>query len=285
MRAGGSLNTRVIQNDLNEIQSGQPNSPQLIYLPLLGNFRQGNDDASASAWVHPYGGRPDLRTDTGANPIIGNTQGGTAIMPTRIQLQQPANCLQLLWHALDTSGNYVCSFPINNGGPFPNGNAIPQGNAAGPAGWPLTLPEAGMRGGWAMGWVRLNGVGPWLPMSLMPSTAWMQPQTTATPPAGEAGGYLGALPFGGFSSIAAPMSFIDWLGYWSGSGNIGGPTGNNLYLLALASANMALSSNGQTLGVVSNYAVPSGSGPEQQPPNTDTQRSQDVLVRSGSNGR
>jgi hypothetical protein len=83
------------------------------------------------------------------------------------------------------------------------------------------------------------------------------------------------------------MSFIDWIGFWDGSGNIAqSPTGDSgAQLLAITSINTAVSSPGATMGDLSNYAVPSGSGIEAQPPNTDTQRNQDVLVRSGGNGR
>ena len=94
---------------------------------------------------------------------------------------------------------------------------------------------------------------------------------------------MSAFPFGGFSSITGPMSFIDWIGYWDGAGVIvAGPQGTNAHILALASANMSLSSNRASIGQVQNYASPSGSGPQTDPQTVDTVRSQDVLTRTGN---
>lgn len=262
MIAGGSLNTKVFQADLNEIQSGQANSPSLLRLPLLKTFYQITALDNAAA----YGGRPDISTQNGANPIVGNMANGAQIRPYRIALPQPTNCIQLVWHALDPGGNYECSYPLNSPNNF-NGTL---------RGWPLAAFAGG--GHWAMGWLRLNGLGPWFPMSLFNSTDQSY--------GGTNGNYLTAYPFGGFSSITGPMSFVDWMGYWDGVGDIGtGPMGGNAYVLAIASSNLALSSNGNSLGLVNNYAVPSGSGAEVIPPNTDTIRNQDILVRGTPNGR
>lgn len=266
MRPGGTVNTKVFQADLNEIQSGQFYNPSLIRLPLLPLFRQGATDAANATSATPYGGRPDLATATLSNPIVGNTAGGSGILPVRIQIQEPANCLQLIWHALDPGGNYQCSYPLNSAG-----NADPTSHS-----WPATIADTRQR--WAFGWLRLNGLGPWFPMSLLPSTQWV-----------DGGSYLAVFPFGGFSSINAPMSFFDWVGYWDGGGvtaesPLGGVGASNAFILAITSVNTSLSSNGGTLGNIANYATPSGSGTEATPPNTDTQRNQDILVRSG-NGR
>jgi hypothetical protein len=264
MKPGGTLNTRVFLNDMNQIQSGQFYAPALIRLPLIRTFRQGATGSDVAQFQAAYGGRPDLRTDTGRNPIVGNVAAGAQIIPARIQVQEPANCLQLLWHALDASGNYQASYPIVDPTNCYNGSAGFD------KGWPLTGADQSLPQHWAFGWLRLNGLGPWFPMSLLPSTMWMTESR-----------YLSVFPFGGYSSITAPMSFFDWVGYWDGAGNTNGV---DPYLLAVTSINTSVSSNGATLGNVSNYATPSGSGIEPQAPNTDTQRSQDILVRSG-NGR
>jgi hypothetical protein len=254
MIAGGTFNTRVFQNDLNQIQSGQYTGPTLLKLPLLQTFH-------ASGGATFYGTRPDSSTITAGNPIVGNVANGAQIIPSRIHVPQPTNCIQLVWHALDFAGNYQCSYPIQTGANTPGG---------GGGGFPMIGSSNPC---WAFGWLRLNGLGPWLPMSLLPSAVTMGTD------------YL-VFPFGGFSSIAAPMSFFDWVGYWDGAGVTGfGPDGaSNTHILAIASVNLSLSSNGETLGSISNYASPSGSGIEPQPPNTDTQRNQDILVRS-NNGR
>lgn len=266
MKPGGTLNTKIFQADLNEIQSGQFYGSTLIRLPLLGTFRQGANDAANATSATPYGARPDLATASARNPIAGNVANGAQITPVRVQIQEPANCLQLVWHALDAGGNYECSYPLNSAG-----NADPTSHS-----WPATLADTRQR--WAFGWIRLNGLGAWFPMSLLPSTQWV-----------DTGGYLSVFPFGGFSSINAPMSFFDWIGYWDGGGVInespqGGVGASNAFVLAITSVNTSLSSNGSTLGNVSNYASPSGSGTEAVPANTDTQRNQDILVRS-TNGR
>lgn len=248
MKPGGSFNTRVYQNDLNQIQSGQYATSALIRLPLTSTFHAGGSPT-------PFGGRPDLNMDTIRNPIVGNVANGATVTPFRITLPEIANCIQLVWQALDNAGNYQCSYPLNT-----------SGNALAPDGFNLLTH-------WAFGWMRVNGLGPWLPMSLMKSTDW------------AAGGTkLCAYPFGGFSGITAPMTFLDWIGYWDGQGDItDGPGSGNAFVLALTSVNTSLTSNGGSLGDVANYATPSGSGTEQVPPNTDTQRNQDVLVRQ--NGR
>jgi hypothetical protein len=266
MIAGGTLNTRVIQNDLNQIESGQFYASNLIRLPLLANFREVDPHYTANG---PSGGRPDLSTDNKRNPIVNNIAGGVAIRATRIQIQQPANCLQLLWHALDANGNYYCSFPLND----PNNYA---GDGIGYPATPLDLTATGSRT-WAFGWLRINGIGPWFPMSLLPTMQWIN-TTVGTAIAG----YLDVFPFGGFASISAPMAFVDWVGYWSNLGSAAaGPMGDNHYILACTSINLSVSSHGNAMGMVQNYATPSGSGVEPQPSPTDTQRNQDILVRSG----
>jgi hypothetical protein len=207
---------------------------------------------------------------------VGNVANGAQIQPTRIQIQEPANCLQLVWHALDPGGNYQCSYPLNSTtGAFFNSTDTTRG-------WGVT---ATFNGGasmqrWAFGWLRINGLGPWFPMSLLPSTSWVSNPPNAS--------YLAVFPFGGFNSINAPMSFIDWVGFWDGAGVLNdGPMGsgsNNAHILAITSVNLSLSSNGGTLGNVANYATPSGAGTEASGANTDNQRNQDLLVGSG-NGR
>lgn len=242
MIAGGTFNTKVFQNDLNQIQSGQYATSALLRLPLLSTFHAGGASAV-------FGGRPDLATDTQHNPIVGNTSNGAQVMPIRITIPEPANCLQLVWQALDNGGNYQCSYPLN---------AAANADATG-----FSLLKY-----WAFGWMRVNGLGPWFPLSLM--------QATSTDSI--------VYPYGGFTSIVAPMSFVDWVGYWDGTGDLShGPGGGNAFLLAITSINLSLASNGGTMGDIANYAIPSGSGAEQVPPNTDTQRNQDVLVRG--NGR
>lgn len=249
MRPGGTINTKVFQADLNEIQSGQYSTSSLLRLPLLNTFH------ASAASAYPFGARPDMSTSTQRNPIVNGTAGGAAILASRIIIPEPANCLQLVWHALDPGGNYECSYPIND-----------SSNATVP-GWQTSTR-------WAFGWLRLNGQGPWFPMSLYKSMDVL-----------ASGDQSGVFPYGGYSSIAAPMSFVDWIGYWDGVGNTSnGPSGGNAYILAISSVNISVSSNGATMGSIENYATPSGSGTEAVPPNTDTQRNQDILVRSG-NGR
>jgi hypothetical protein len=81
------------------------------------------------------------------------------------------------------------------------------------------------------------------------------------------------------------MSFIDWIGFWDGTGDISnGPMGGNAHILAITSVNTSMASNGGTLGSIANYATPSGAGTEPGTANADSQRNQDLLVRSG-NGR
>lgn len=249
MRPGGTINTKVFQADLNEIQSGQYSTNSLLRLPLLNTFH------SAAANPYVYGARPDLQTQSQRNPIVGNVAGGAQITASRIIIPEPANCLTLVWHALDPGGNYECSYPINDSS---NVSAM---------GWQVTER-------WAFGWMRLNGQGVWFPMSLFKSMDVI-----------NAGDQSGIFPFGGYTSILAPMSFVDWVGYWDGVGNTSnGPSGGNAYILAISSINTSVSSNSGTIGQVANYATPSGSGTEASLPNTDTQRNQDILVRSG-NGR
>jgi hypothetical protein len=242
MRAGGTFNTKVFQADLNEIQSGQYATSNLIHLPLLTTFH------ALTGSTTPFGGRPDTATATAQNPIVGNVASGAQILASRIQITEPANSLQLLWHVLDQGGNYQCSYPMNS----------PLNNY-----W-----DVNTNGHWAFGWLRVNGNGVWFPMSLMKSTDWIAAQQ------------LGIFPYGGFNSISCPMSFVDWIGYWDGTGTIT----NNAYILAVTSVNTSLASNGGSLGDITNYATPSGSGTEVTPANTDTQRNQDILVRGG-NGR
>lgn len=249
MIAGGTFNTTVFQNDLNQIQSGQYATPSLLRLPLLSTFH-------ATVTSPIYGARPDLATGTAQNPIVNNVANGARISPTRIIIPEPANSLQLVWHALDPGGGYECSYPLNSAA-----NATTFG-------WPIETH-------WAFGWLRVNGLGPWFPMSLFKSVDII-----------NTGQQNGIFPWGGFSAITGAMSFVDWVGYWDGLGDITtGPSAGNAYILAITSVNMSLSSNGGSLGDVANYAVPSGSGPQQTPPNTDTQRNQDTLVRANSNGR
>jgi hypothetical protein len=232
---------------------------------LLPGFRSGKNAAEVIANATPYGGRPDRRTDNTQNPIVGNVAEGAQIIPTRIQLQQPCNSIQLVWHALNQAGNYETSYPINS-----DNNALA-------ADWPLTAQAPGDVAYWAYGWLRLNGQGVWFPMSLLPSTEWKQT------PSGDS--FLAALPFGGFTSINAPMSFIDWVGYWDGAGSIDrGPDGAGAHILAIASANLSLSSSRGSLGSFMNYATPNGSGPEAGAGFADSQQNQDRLTR-GSNGR
>ena len=269
MKAGGTFNTRVHQNDLNEIQSGQIYTSTLLRLPLIPGFRSGMNAGEVGASATPYGGRPDRRTTNAENPIVGNVAEGAQILPTRIQLPQPCNSIQLVWHAINENGSYDCSYPINSDNNVINGD------------WPLTSPDAagGSVSHWAFGWLRLNGQGVWFPMSLLPAVDWRTASSVA------AGSYMAAFPFGGFASVTAPMSFVDWVGYWDGAGSIDrGPDGASAHLLAIASANLSLSSPRGAVGGVNNYATPSGSGPEGVAPSTDSARSQDVLVR-GNNGR
>lgn len=252
MKPGGTFNTKVFQNDLNEIQGGQAPTHQLLQLPLTATFK-------ASGATTPYGARPDLRTTSGRNPIVGN-----GVQPIRIPLQQPCNSIQLVWQALDPNGNYVCSYPLNS---LANVDATPTPS------WPVSQGTTANPNYWGFGWMRLNGLGPWFAMSLLPSH-------------GTAAGYLSVYPFGGFSSINAPMSFVDWIGYWDGLGDLTtGPNGGNAYLLAMATSNLSVSSAGASIGQVNNYATPSGSGPESGIGNYDSTRSQDVLVKAGNNGR
>jgi hypothetical protein len=271
LKAGGTADIDAVNNDLSQIVDGNYATLQLLQLPLNPAFNA----QTPGSFFQQEGARPDLATPSGANPIIGQLQ------PTRFQLQQPANALHLVWQALDADGNFQCSYPLNAG-------AHCYAGSGGPFGFLDTLDwsAAGPQSFWAMGWIRLNGMGAWIQVSLHPS--WMHkeapiPDAPAVPTGNYTEGAGAVLPMGGVASVAGPISFFDWIGYWDGLGILSqGPNGRNAFILAMASINISVSTVGDTGGNLKNYAVPNATGriPGQQSTQAG-QKAGDILVPAG----
>jgi len=280
MKSGGTFDLDANLEDIAQIVDGNYVTSQLLHLPLDPNFVGVNDPTQAGGNL---GLRPDTQTfNTGTNPVVGQTK------VTRFNLQQPANNIQLLWHCLDTDGNYDCSYPLNS-----KNNLQQFGTQASFIQYLSGAIGGGLGGSamrWAMGWIRLNGLGIWWPMSLLPHSEMFPseiPKLTAG--ATVADSFPGAIinPTGGVSSISAPISFFDWVGFWDGGGDVtDGPLGPAAYLLAVITANMSMGSNRGSYGTNPNYATPNSSGrkPGQDAKNQG-QKQGDVLIPPGGGTR
>jgi hypothetical protein len=270
MQAGGTLDLPALTNDLNQVTDGNYATTTLIKLMLINSFSANTTGVESG---QEDGGLPLLSLPSGQNPMVNQLQ------VQRVNLPQPANSIQLVWHCIDTNGNYACSYPINAQANHNNGTI-----GGGSAGF-LSAYDNEEIGYWAYGWIRLNGQGIWWPMSLLPSIRAIGASNFG-PTAVTANQNVGAYaiePFGGMSSISGPIAFFDWIGYWDGRGDtvLSGDNTPNAYLLAVLSTNLSTSSPGQTLGANPNYAVPNSSGraPGQQGAST-AQKAADILVNS-----
>jgi hypothetical protein len=281
MRAGGTLDLDALTDDVSQIADGNYATTSLLQLPLDPNFSQDYAQPGTDA-----GARMDLSVPvTGANPIVGN------VVSTRFSLQQPANAIQLIWDCIDSNGNYQVSYPLNS---LDNYNPGWAGAGSPSFGQGVIYRTDNISGDdyatayWARGFIRLNGAGIWFPMSLFPSTENIPPpalSSTATN-GGFSNGIISCLS--GFSSLAGPISFFDWIGYWDGAGVTDGPNGDNSFILALVTTNLSLSSNRGSNGNLANYAVPNSSGRKQMTvANATTQKRGDILVpqQGGRKGR
>jgi hypothetical protein len=258
MRAGGTCDLPALNEDLNQITDGNYSSIALITLPLLFS----NGDISPL-----FGARMDLGTPSGSNPILGQ------ISPTRVTLLQPANSITLITDAIDENGNYVASYPFSS-----IDNYQRQGDSIQGFMW----LDNGNSLNWAKGFIRLNGVGMWLPMSLMPYSGLGTGDSQLNISNTSTQGFFA--PWAGFSSVAGPISFFDWIGAWDGVGSTDNsldPNATIPNLLAMAAINLNASSIGT--GDLVSYAVPNSSGrqPGQSSAN-QAQKQRDILVRAGN---
>jgi hypothetical protein len=257
MRAGGTCDLPALNEDLNQITDGNYAALALITLPLLfKSTLSGN--AFGSSW--------QIQTPSGSNPVIGQ------IPVTRVTLLQPANSLTLIPDAIDENGNYVASYPFQT---------LLNLEGDGLEGYKFFQEGTGQF--FAKGFIRLNGAGMWIPMSLMPFIFTGTGATTGEPNTQTQGTMS---PWSGFSSLAGPISFFDWVGGWDGTGETGNtldPDATVPSILAMAAINLNAMSPGNGIGSLVSYATPNSSGrqPGQGATNT-TQKQQDILVRAGN---
>jgi hypothetical protein len=260
MRSGGSFDIDAHNDDLTQIADGNYASISILKLPLQTKISQGGNSY--------FGGGLHTLTPTQLNPIVGQVQ------PARFSLKQPANSIALVTQALDENGDFVVSYPFNSS----YENTGEEDNQLGNF---LYADQGGISNGnlYAFGFMRLNGVGAWLQMSLLPLTASLAPATFS----GSSGiNNIIQMGWAGHSSVAGPISFIDWIGYCDADGDTSGPDGgygSNQYILAAVTCNISLSGRSGSIGDVRGGAIPNSSGRSAR--NVDAQvkqKQRDVLV-------
>jgi hypothetical protein len=262
MKAGGTFDLDAQTNDLQQVVDGNYVSTTLIKLPLTISLV-----SNRNFW----GCQPNLTTPDGGNPLVPNFPS------TRFQLPQPATSISLAPTCLDSDGNWCGSYPLQNQANL--GNFGTDDPVTGFAYWAQTAQN------YAFGYMRLNGQGIWWPMSLQPFSASQGP---VGEPAytGKAPGVAALFPSSGYSTLAGPISFIDWIGIWDGVGvafdENNNPPPSGLHLLAIITANMTASGSSSALAGPQTYAVPNSSGRIQGTAAAgNAQKGSDILVRAG----
>jgi hypothetical protein len=161
---------------------------------------------------------PEFAGKPGINGYAGLVNGAinvSAYTITTIPIVAPATGLTLVSNGFDEQGNYHVACP--------NGEQQPTETDY-----------------WACGYARFNGIGAWLPLSLMP-TLW---------PAAGPQGWWG----GGFGSVSGAFRKIEWIGFNQGCAARGSSATPEM--LAILSINWSLVAPVAGQGDTRAYAFP-----------------------------